>query len=243
MNRKNILVIIMASALSISAFTSCEAKKRVVQNSSPNSAETITEEVVEETIPPATIPPLEDAVAAQSGDAYLAFSDSKYHVQYCGKNEGDGSMLSYDAGIAHIDGDGDYSVSLTTDTKGFKYAMTGDYTKDYSPIGCGFLAVNIVDGYKLYPEMFIEIKEVIIDGKSIPINAKNYTTSVDGIESRTNIINEWIEDGYLPSDAIDIDGLISYNDGFSANIIDSNAFDKGWTNIEVKFSVIRAEKE
>lgn len=34
MNRKNILVIIMASALSISTFTSCEVKKRVSQNSS-----------------------------------------------------------------------------------------------------------------------------------------------------------------------------------------------------------------
>lgn len=241
MNRKNILVIIMASALSISTFTSCEVKKRVSQNSSTNAVDITTE--VNETVPTVTVPPLEDAVAAQSGDAYLAFSDSKYNVQYNGKNEGDGSMLAYDAGIAHIDGDGDYSVSLTTNTKGFKYAMTGDYTKDYSPIGCGFLAVNVVDGYKLYPEMFIEIKEVIIDGKSIPINAKNYTTSVDGIESRTNIINEWIEDDYLPSDAIGVDGLISYNDGFSANIIDPSVFDKGWTDIEVKFSVIRAEKQ
>ena len=98
MNRKNILVIIMASALSISTFTSCEVKKRVSQNSSTNAVDITTE--VNETVPTVTVPPLEDAVAAQSGDAYLAFSDSKYNVQYNGKNEGDGSMLAYDAGIA-----------------------------------------------------------------------------------------------------------------------------------------------
>ena len=58
-----------------------------------------------------------DAVDAVSGDAYLAIADEGFNVQYLGdKDENKSNQLSYDAGIAHIKGNGDYTVSGSTIT-------------------------------------------------------------------------------------------------------------------------------
>lgn len=239
MNKKIILSILSASVMTAAVFSSCSNEKKV-GTISPQTEQSAAGNPAE-TAPAATLPPFEEMISAGSGDAYLAVADKEYSVRYCGTSEGEGSELSYDAKVAHIDGDGEYTVSVTTDTKGFRHAMTGDHTIDYTPSGCSFLAINVVDGHKLYPEMFIDVKKVMVDGKSVSIDAKDYTTSVDGVEARTNILNEWIEDGYLPSDAIDVDGKIVYNDGFSANIIDDSVFADGWHDIEVTFNVIRAK--
>ena len=72
-----------------------------------------------------------DAVEAAAGDAYLAIADEAWEVQYLGNKDVNGSdQLSYDAGVAHISGNGEYTVSVTADTNGFRYDETGDINGD-----------------------------------------------------------------------------------------------------------------
>ncbi|MCC8135990.1 MAG: hypothetical protein LIO40_04865, partial [Ruminococcus sp.] len=93
------------------------------------------------------------------------------------------------------------------------------------------------DGTTLYPDMAIEITSIRVDGTAIPLIAKNYTTSDDGVEMRTNIYNEWVSDENTPEDAHDANGVITDTTGYSAQIIDPSAFDDGWTTVEVDFTV------
>ncbi|MCD8187173.1 MAG: hypothetical protein LUD57_00815 [Ruminococcus sp.] len=179
----------------------------------------------------------EEAVSAESGDAYLAIVNGQWWVQYWGNNDDEGSMLAYDAGVVAITGDGDYTVSVTADTNGFRYDVTGDANGDYIPLGCSFAALMVNDGTTLYPDMTIEITSIRVDGTAIPLIAKNYTTSDDGVEMRTNIYNEWVSDENTPEDAHDANGVITDTTGYSAQIIDPSAFDDGWTTVEVDFTV------
>lgn len=173
----------------------------------------------------------EETVKAESGDAYLAFADGEWYVQYWGNNT---DLLTYDAGVAKITGNGDYTVSLNGATKGMLYDVAGTLNAKYTPSGCSFMAIIVKDGTKLYPDMSIDIKSIRINGEEIELLSKNYTSSDDGIEMRANIYNEWIEE--LPEDAHTAEGLVSDNDEYSAQIIDRDKIGQ-WTNIEVEFTV------
>ncbi len=173
----------------------------------------------------------EETVKAESGDAYLAFADGEWYIQYWGNNT---DMLTYDAGVAEITGNGDYTVSLNGATKGMLYDVAGTLNGKYTPSGCSFMAVIVKDGSKLYPDMSIDIKSIRINGEEIEQIAKNYTSSDDGIEMRANIYNEWIEE--LPEDAHTSEGLVNGNSEYSARIIDRDKIGQ-WTKIEVEFTV------
>ncbi len=174
----------------------------------------------------------EDAVVAESGDAYLAMVDGEWYVQYWGSDE---DLLTYDAGVVPITGDGEYTVSVKGDTAGLLYDVTGDVNGEYTPSGMSFMAVMVKDGTTLFPNMSIEITSIKMNGTEIPMNAKNYTSSDDGVEMRANIFNEWVNE--LPEDAHDANGPVTDASTYSAQIVDKNAFNDAWTSIEVTFNV------
>ncbi|MBR0484341.1 MAG: hypothetical protein IJJ69_06125 [Oscillospiraceae bacterium] len=184
----------------------------------------------------------EPANSAQPGQAYLAIVDGQWWIQYWGSAEKDGYMLSYNAGIADIQGDGSYTVSVTADTNGFRYDTTGDPTDQYVPEGLSFMSVMIPEGESLYPGAVITIDSIKVDGKEIELTAKNYTSSDDGSETRTNIYNSYVS---APSDdARSAEGALYDADGnavdnikdYSAQIIDPSAF-ATWTTVEVNFTI------
>lgn len=228
MKTKMILAALMASAMVCGSFTSCGDKKDKKNSSKSDAAEATT--AVNIDVPDEI--ELEDTVAAESGDAYLAIVDGQWWIQYWGKTD---TELAYDAGVVPIKGDGDYTVSVTADTCGFRFDTTGDINGECTPSGCSFASVIVKDGSSKFPNMAIDIKSIKIDGNEIPMNAKNYTSSDDGVEMRANIYNEWVSD--LPDDAHSADGNISDPSEYSAKIVDPSAFADGWTTVEVNFTV------
>jgi hypothetical protein len=226
MINKKISAIIMVSMLICGTFASCSDKK-----SSENAVETI----------PVTDPnaaEIEPSIAAKSGDAYLAINEKNSYIKYLGKNDiPSQTMLSYNAGVVPITGNGSYTVSVTADTNGFRLDTAGD-VNDHSvvPSGLFFSALMIEDGKTLFPNAVLTIDSIIVDGKEIELTAKNYTSSDDGKELRSNIYNEWVTK--LPSDAVSVDGSITADKAsdYSACIVDPDDFET-WITVEVNFTV------
>lgn len=243
MKTKKILAALLASMMVCGAFTACGGKDDKDSSSSSSESEAETTEAAEDessevhvAVPDETAD-FEDAVGAESGDAYLAIVDGQWWVQYWGNIDDEGSMLAYDAGVVPITGDGEYTVSVNADTNGFRYDTTGDANGDYTPSGCSFASVIVKDGTTKYPNMAIDITSVKVDGTDVPLSAKNYTSSDDGVEMRANIYNEWVTEADIPEDAHDANGALTDKTGYSAQIVDPAAFADGWTKVEVTFTV------
>lgn len=246
---------IFAALLMCCTGVSCSKKvEKVSSESTTEAAETTaksnTIEMIAEKNPDATTtavdgttqpaPKFDNAVEAKSGDAYLAVNDNDWWIQYWGEKS---DPLCYDAKVAHIEGNGEYTVSVTTDTDGYRYATTKDITDTLTPNGLGFAAVIIKDGEQLMPYATITVDSVKVDGKEVKIDKKSYTNIEEG-NLRSNIYNEWVSDSSLPADARCIDGDLmadgapsAVNDGsYSAQIVEKDSF-KEWTTIEVTFTV------
>lgn len=241
MKTKKLLTFLLASAMMCTAFTACGDKEDSSKEES-SAAETTAEESSEEETSAADESSVageqvqtgsfEEPVAAESGDAYLAMVDGEWYVQYWGTDE---DLLTYDAGVVPITGDGEYTVSVNGATAGLMYDVTGDANGDYTPSGMSFMAVMVKDGTTLYPNMAIEITSIKMNGEEVPMTKKNYTSSDDGVEMRANIYNEWVNE--LSEDAHDANGAVTDASAYSAQIVDKDAFNSGWTSVEVTFNV------
>lgn len=266
MKTKRILACLLASVMACGAFTACGDKEES-SSSSESSAESSQEEssaaeddtsaaeedtsAAEEDTSAADeaskapvaaeTPEFEEAVVAESGDAYLAFTDSQWWVQYWGTNA---DLLTYDAGVVPITGNGEYTVSVTTDTNGFRFDATGDAAGEYVAGGIGFAAVIIKDGETACPDAIITIDSIIVDGTEIEMTAKNYTNTEEGA-IRSNIYNSWVPspssdarsaEGFLYTDydtnAPALDNVADY----SAQIVNTEDFTE-WTTVEVNFTI------
>lgn len=233
---KKILAFMTALSMMTVAFTACgvssdSAEEETTTTVAETEAETETE--ADNGAEPATDGGgFEEAVEAQSGDAYLAMVDGQWYVQYWGTAD---DLLTYDAGVATITGDGEYTVSVNAATAGMMYDITGDANGEYTPAGMSFMAVIVKDGTTLYPNMSIEVTSVKIDGQDIDMSAKNYTSSDDGVEMRANLYNEWVTE--LPEDAHDANGVVTDASTYSAQVVSPDDFNAGWTTIEVTFNV------
>jgi len=179
---------------------------------------------------------LEQAVAAADDEAFLSITDGAFYLTYDGLAEApDNPCMSYDAGVAKITGDGKYTVSVRSDTKGVRLEATKDPNGDLHVSGCQFAAVVIRKGAVRYPNMCIVIDEIRKDGKPVDLTAMNYTFSGDGSEIRTNIYNQWVNT--FPADARSAEGAVSGEFGeYSAQIIDPEKLGE-WKQIEVDFTV------
>lgn len=240
MNRK-LLAALAASASALMLCTACgsntaetstpETTAAPVTTAAPESesaaetAESIAAEDIE----------FEEYVVAQPGDAILAIVDGQWYVQYWGGIKETPDILGYDAGIAHIEGDGDYTVSVNVGTKGAQFDITGDPENGYKCGGLEFAAIQVLDGTKLFPDMCIEVKEIRVDGKPIEMTAKNFTSSDDGVEMRANIYNHYVSS--FPEDAHTADGAVTGTFGeYSSMIVKTEDF-SSWTTVEVDFTV------
>ncbi len=191
-----------------------------------------------------TDPYFKDSVLAEKGEAYLAIVDSEWKAQYWGNNDDPTNCsLSYKAGIAEINGNGDYTVSVTTDTEGFRNNISGDSENtSFTPKGVEFMAVIIKEGEKKYPNAVITVNEIRVDGNAVEMTAKPYTSSDDGIETRANIVNRYTSQP--APDARSTEGKL-YDDAgnptdfckdYAPQVVADEAFET-WNTIEVDFTV------
>ncbi len=185
----------------------------------------------------------EEAVEAAEGDAFLYINDGQFYIGYTGTAESSQSAprMTYDAGVAKIEGDGKYTVSVRNDTNALRFDATGDANGDLVVSGVSFAAVIVKGGTTLYPNMSIEINEIRLDGKPVETVAKNYTSSDDGKEMRANIYNQWVSK--FPEDAHTAQGPVTGEFGeYSAQIIDPASFGT-WKKVEVDFTVSGTEEQ
>lgn len=251
---KRIIAVLAASVLVGTAFSSCSKKDDSSIISRVESSNAGGEAVINvpakhktttESSEPVDITGIElgELRTAGSGDAFLAVVDQDWKVQFLGTDgEGSKSALSYNAGIASITGNGDYTVSVNADSNGFRYAMTGNPNTPYTPSGLKFLYVNIIDGENKFPGAVITVNSVRVDGRDIALSAKSYTSSEDNKDTRATLYNEYstgpIKNSRSAEGALwNSDGSpADFASGYAAITVDPSEF-SSWTSIEVDFTV------
>lgn len=238
MNIKKFVSCLILSAVVCGSFVSCGDKK---EDGSASVPEDSSSKVADRDV---FVPKYDNSVSANSGDAYLAIVDGDWNIQYWGRNDDAAtSMLSYDAGVAQITGNGDYTVSVTTDTPGFRFDTTGDENDNsVVPTGLTFMAVMIKDGETKFPNAVITVNEIRVDGNVVNMSAKPYTSSDDGLETRANVYNQWLS---KPSkDARSSEGALYDGEGnatdfcadYAAAVVTPEDF-RTWNKVEVDFTV------
>lgn len=151
--------------------------------------------------------------------AYIMYADGSWTNQYWGSPVESGVVAT----DAAIDGAGTYTVALD---------FTG--TADGAASGLSFTALGIKTGELTRPGSFIQINSIKINGEDVAFT-KGYTSSDNGIETRMNIMNEWVAE--LPVDARSADGDLT-----DANwvIVDKELFAAVET-FEINFDYILGE--
>ena len=147
--------------------------------------------------------------------AYISFATGDWAAQYW--NDGN-----------------DYApVKLTTEkVTGYgQYTVSADVSGVES-IGLAFLDVEISNGEALFPNSFMQIDAVKINGEDVTLASKTYTTSDDKVTTRTNLFNEWVTE--ITEGRTLTGGL----DGATASPVDRTLYaDKDIKNIEVTFTL------
>ncbi len=149
----------------------------------------------------------EEAEGGMTG--YLMYADAAWAKQYWGSDVPEGVTPIN----AVITGEGEYTVGL-------EFAEPAE--------GLAFTAVGIDGGEIAFPNYTIELKEIRVNGMAIETK-KGYTSSDDGITTRMNIYNEWVDE--VPSDARSFDGK---TDDTAPVIVDKEAF-ASVTKVEADF--------
>lgn len=230
MDIRKISAVAAASLAFCMICTSCGDKK------AKKSSEYTNKNIVEdETKVPADTPDKsyvtddgETAAAVTSGQAYLEIRDASGIHQYLGGTE---ENLCYNAVVADIKGNGSYTVSVTADSAGFR-AKAGADTK---PEGLMYAALKVKDGVKECPNAVLTIDSIEVDGKVLPLEAKNYTFIEMETDIKSNIYNEWAS--MIPAGAVSAEGAVAEdNTDYSAVIVSKDAF-TSWTEVKVNFTV------
>ena len=100
----------------------------------------------------------------------------------------DSKTFGIKATDVEVTGEGTYTISLD---------FTG--TDNKKSDGTAFSAIGIANGEELFPGYIINIKKVLINGKEYKLHGRNYTSSDDGLCTRSNLYNEWVPS--VPEDA------------------------------------------
>lgn len=80
-----------------------------------------------------------------------------------------------------VTGEGTYTISLDFTN------VDGGFS-----LSTGFSAIGISNGEELFPGYVIVIKEILINGEPYQLHGRNYTSSDDGLCTRSNLYNEWV---------------------------------------------------
>ncbi len=152
--------------------------------------------------------------------AYIMFADATWERQFwLDGNEYGGVTVK----TAEVTGPGDYSVGLDFTTTEYGKAA-----------GVAFTALGIKYGEKLFPDMMIKINDIRINGNSVEFT-KGYTSSDDGIETRMNVMNEWVPSVPVEDPSVrSWDGVV---EDASAQIVSKDLFAEVQT-YEIDFSLI-----
>ncbi len=148
--------------------------------------------------------------------AYIMYADAAWAQQYWL----DGTEYPVEAKNATVTGAGDYTVGLD-----FSKTEAGKAS------GIAFAALGIKHGESLFPGMFIKINEIRVNGAAIEYG-KGYTSSDDGIETRMNLMNEWVSE--VPADGRSFDGSV---EGASPIVIAKDLLAEVQT-IEIDFTLV-----
>jgi endoglucanase len=97
---------------------------------------------------------------------------------------------------AEITGPGTYTVGI--DFTG----TSGGYAHSTA-----FSALGIYNGEILFPDYIISIREVLVNGVPYELDGVPYTTTDDGITTRVNLYNQWVNQ--IPPEARTADGDVS----------------------------------
>lgn len=135
--------------------------------------------------------------------AFIMYADSAWAYQYWGEPVDTGIKVTE----AEVEGEGNYTVAL-------------DFSKtaDGKAADVAFTALGILTGETTHPGYVIRLKSIKVNGEAVAFT-KGYTSSDDGIVTRTNIYNEWVTE--LPPDARTLGGNL---DGANWIIVDKAAF-------------------
>ena len=176
----------------------------------------VVEEVVEtvEEVVEAVEAPTEEPAAATAATAYIMFANADWSAQYW--HDGN-EYAGVKATTVDVTEPGSYTVGLEFENES---------------AGVAFAALGLKDGEKLFPAHYLKINEIRVNGEAIEVD-KGYTSSDDGVETRMNIMNEWV--GELPADARSYDG---YVDDANWIIVDKDAF-AAVKSIEIDFDLMK----
>ena len=122
-----------------------------------------------------------------------------------------------------VTGEGTYTISLD---------FTG--TDAGKSIGTAFSAIGIANGEELFPGYIITIKKILINGEEYKMHGRNYTSSDDGLCTRSNLYNEWVPS--VPAEARTIGGGTT---GCSPTVIEKECGDI--QTIEITFDYTPGE--
>jgi hypothetical protein len=117
------------------------------------------------------------ASADGEGTAYISFASSDWAVQYWFDGNDYAPVVANNKAVT---GPGQYTVSL--DLSGVDGGGAN---------GIAFFDVEIAGGESLYPDNFMRIDSVKINGQSVAVGT-TYTTSDNDIDTRVNLYNEWV---------------------------------------------------
>ena len=128
--------------------------------------------------------PAEEAAAAT---AYIMYANADWSAQYW--HDGN-EYAGVKATTVDVTETGSYTVGLEFEAES---------------AGVAFAALGLKDGEKVFPNHYLKINEIRVNGEAIEVD-KGYTSSDDQVETRMNIYNEWVSD--LPADARSFDGYV-----------------------------------
>jgi len=140
----------------------------------------------------------ETVITADEAFSWIMFSSGDWSVQYSvgdryRPEEITTGLIATDVEIV---GEGTYTVALdfTGTASGFADGIT-------------FSAVGIINGEILFPGYYMEIKEILINGKPAALTGKPYTTNDNPVTTRVNLLNPWVDD--VPPEARVIGGSLT----------------------------------
>ncbi|MGN0166202.1 MAG: hypothetical protein ACI39R_08465 [Lachnospiraceae bacterium] len=160
--------------------------------------------------------------AADATTAYIAFADSTWSVQAWNGESASGVEVT----TADVTGYGQYTVSVDVTN-----AVDADGNA-VTATDLAFIDVEISNGEAAYPNCYMTIDSVKINGAEVELASATYTSSDDDVTTRTNLYNSWVSDATTVDNARTADGS---NDGITATPLSATI--GTFTSIEVTFTL------
>ncbi len=162
-----------------------------------------------------------EPLPAEGTQSYITFSDTAWANQWW--NDGK-EYPTVTMNQATVTGEGEYTVSCEIKA-----------TEEAPAKGFAFMDVEIKDGEKYFPYGYMNIKSVKINGEEVALTGKTYTSSDDGITTRTNLFNEWVDTSNSSFGGRSADG----SSDVTSTPVDVSAFaDKDITSVEVTYELV-----